>query len=1045
MTSNYEKIRNENIEEYGKGTRHLSFLGRLYTDRTHFIFELLQNAEDAGATRILFMLFDDRLEVSHDGRLFNERDVKGVCGVGEGTKADDLTQIGKFGIGFKSVYAYTIDPEIHSGDEHFRIEHYIRPYPVEPQKPGSPYTTLFIFTFNRDEVNAETACHEIGLRLLNLDSKTLLFLCKIDEIEYKLPDQTGGIYMRETKPRGIARQVTVIGQNNGKEDNQEWLIFERPVQVPNKSVDVKVEIAFQVESNSKNSTEAIKKISSSPLVVYFPTEKETRFGFLIQGPYRTTPARDNIPQNDDWNKTLIAETAQLLSDTLLELKSLGLLTVAALQALPIRMSDFPQDGMFYLIVDSVRKTLASKDLLPTDGGAFTSAQTAKLASGADLRALLKSEQLSLLFQSKDALNWLVGEITQDRTPDLHEYIFKELHVDELTPDSFARKITEAFLTEQSDNWIVKFYEYLSGHKALWRPSRWYGDEEGILRAKPILRLQSGEHVKPFKDNGDANAYLTKSKENTNLPIIKIEIVQQEAAFQFLQKHLEIPELDIVEDVIANVIPKYLISMVSPSSLEEHICDMKLIKRAYETDSREKKERLRKALAETRFILVQNPEADKTFFQKPSNVYFLNENLRIYFSENSEIGFASPEYDDEILAVLKEIGVKESVRVNKKQPNYAGDIVIRNWHGDHARGLDGFDPDIEVDGLKHALRSPTISKSIFIWNYVAIPNMSCIQGKIESSRRQDFSYSSIRETQSHEFGRLLVETRWLPDVNGIMHRPNEITLAELPAEFVRNESLAHILLRKEALPEQKNNVQEEALNVLAKGDSEKKEILGELAALSIDDLKEIRKAIPHETLPEPAPTFKDGLKNLERSQSGAITSESKGEKSPVSDVDRYQKGLNDLVESGVEEHKSTPRRNRFSPAKNTPSNADARSFLYEEYQGHCQVTGVTFPKAAKNSDGMAENYFEACSLLSYGDADYLNDAGNMVCVSADTMAKFKHASLEFLDDIEDVIRTFKESGGNMESMSVKIRLAGEDCSIMWSQRHFMRLVALYEKA
>ena len=69
MASDYEKIRNENIEEYGKGTRHLSFLGKLYTDRTHFIFELLQNAEDAGATRILFRLFDDRLEVSHDGRL----------------------------------------------------------------------------------------------------------------------------------------------------------------------------------------------------------------------------------------------------------------------------------------------------------------------------------------------------------------------------------------------------------------------------------------------------------------------------------------------------------------------------------------------------------------------------------------------------------------------------------------------------------------------------------------------------------------------------------------------------------------------------------------------------------------------------------------------------------------------------------------------------------------------------------------------------------------------------------------------------------------
>ena len=85
------------------------------------------------------------------------------------------------------------------------------------------------------------------------------------------------------------------------------------------------------------------------------------------------------------------------------------------------------------------------------------------------------------------------------------------------------------------------------------------------------------------------------------------------------------------------------------------------------------------------------------------------------------------------------------------------------------------------------------------------------------------------------------------------------------------------------------------------------------------------------------------------------------------------------------------------------------------------------------------------MLSYGNADYLNDAGNMICVSADTMANFKHASLEFLDDIEDIIGTFKENSGDIESVSVKILLAGEECSITWSQRHFMRLVALYEKA
>ena len=94
MPSNYDRIREDNIREYGQGIRHLSFLGRLYTDRTHFVYEILQNAEDAGASRILFKLFDDRLEVMHDGRPFNEDDIRGVCGVGEGTKGGDLHKSG---------------------------------------------------------------------------------------------------------------------------------------------------------------------------------------------------------------------------------------------------------------------------------------------------------------------------------------------------------------------------------------------------------------------------------------------------------------------------------------------------------------------------------------------------------------------------------------------------------------------------------------------------------------------------------------------------------------------------------------------------------------------------------------------------------------------------------------------------------------------------------------------------------------------------------------------------------------------------------------
>lgn len=159
MPSDYERILEQNLHEYGHGDRHLKLLGELYPQRTHFILELIQNAEDVKAKRLEFRVFDDRLEVVHDGRLFDERDVRGVCGVGDGTKAEDLTSVGRFGVGFKSVFAYTKSPVIHSGDEHFRIEQFIRPHAEPP-----PSTALDSFTSITLPFNAKSRRRRQGPR-----------------------------------------------------------------------------------------------------------------------------------------------------------------------------------------------------------------------------------------------------------------------------------------------------------------------------------------------------------------------------------------------------------------------------------------------------------------------------------------------------------------------------------------------------------------------------------------------------------------------------------------------------------------------------------------------------------------------------------------------------------------------------------------------------------------------------------------------------------------------------------------------------------------
>ena len=44
-----------------------NLLTLLYSDKVHFIYELLQNAEDARATEVQFVLNADRLEFEHNG------------------------------------------------------------------------------------------------------------------------------------------------------------------------------------------------------------------------------------------------------------------------------------------------------------------------------------------------------------------------------------------------------------------------------------------------------------------------------------------------------------------------------------------------------------------------------------------------------------------------------------------------------------------------------------------------------------------------------------------------------------------------------------------------------------------------------------------------------------------------------------------------------------------------------------------------------------------------------------------------------------------
>src|SRR5207302_4636438 len=89
-----------------------------------------------------FYLTKDTLRVSHFGKPFDEADVRGICGIAESTKG--LTAIGRFGIGFKSVYAYTERPQIHSGSEDFAIENFVWPVAASPVDRDADETVILM-------------------------------------------------------------------------------------------------------------------------------------------------------------------------------------------------------------------------------------------------------------------------------------------------------------------------------------------------------------------------------------------------------------------------------------------------------------------------------------------------------------------------------------------------------------------------------------------------------------------------------------------------------------------------------------------------------------------------------------------------------------------------------------------------------------------------------------------------------------------------------------------------------------------------------------
>src|SRR5436305_2557200 len=221
-----EITRKNNFE---KGIRHSTV--EKYPDPVHFVYELLQNAEDQGATEAKFVLSADKLVFLHDGKPFTRADVENITGIGNSDKTQEANKIGRFGIGFKSVFAITDRPEIYTllDDDSFAfaIEHLVVPVAISGNfVHGHPNNTKFIFPFIKGQES--TLYSKIRERLSTLGFETMLFLKNLASIEWQT-ETDDGVYLREVK--GSRHELIGESRENGqlRQSSAHYLMFTRNV------------------------------------------------------------------------------------------------------------------------------------------------------------------------------------------------------------------------------------------------------------------------------------------------------------------------------------------------------------------------------------------------------------------------------------------------------------------------------------------------------------------------------------------------------------------------------------------------------------------------------------------------------------------------------------------------------------------------------------------------------------------------------------------------------------------------------------------------
>ncbi|CAL9225200.1 unnamed protein product [Arabidopsis halleri] len=402
----------------------------LYSQDSHFILELVQNADDNKypahvEPTLTFILQKTGIVVLNNECGFMPENIRALCDVGQSTKKGSGGYIGKKGIGFKSVFRVSDAPEIHSNGFHFKFDisegqiGYILPTVVPPQDIESlssmlsgralhlkdaGWNTCITLPFRSIDSERTTVNH-IEPMFSDLHPSLLLFLHRLQCIVYRNVLEDSLLVMRKEV---VSNNIVKVSCG---ENSMTWFVASEKLKAANLRDDVQtteISIGFTLDMLEDGTYRSC--MIQEPVFAFLPL-RTYGLKFIIQGDFILTSSREDVDEDSPWNQWLLSEFPGLFVDALRSFCSLPSFTQNLGKAVSSYMQLVPLVGEVHGFFSSLPRSIISRLrttnclLLEGDGEEWVPPCKVLRNWNEKIRVLLKDgllqEHLALGFLDKD--------------------------------------------------------------------------------------------------------------------------------------------------------------------------------------------------------------------------------------------------------------------------------------------------------------------------------------------------------------------------------------------------------------------------------------------------------------------------------------------------------------------------------------------------------------------------------------------------------------------------------------------------------------------